>query len=710
MLTTLVAVTSLIQLAFATTTNNAPEINTTKVYYCSAVDGDCEIDFVIEPFMSMTYYGIKYKNRKLVGCRARFVNGKPVIISANRFCKNPDELHEPITVDGEFRPLITINGQMPGPTIIAREGQNLKITVYNELPNVEGISIHWHGMHQRNNFLMDGVAFITQTPIPTHQSKTYYFTARPKGTHWYHAHSGAHRTDGLYGALIVEDTLPRSLCDEDHPDKHTLLLMDWEKEPSIELFYQIRSSLNFFDSDYNIYNETRARDNTQVAPIPFWSGIINDKGRHYNELGIHNNATLNVFNVTKGRRYRFRLIGAQALYAYKFSIQGHKLTVVASDGDRIDSIDRVHYVIVNSGERYDVVVNANKESGNYWILAETLEVPMGDDGAFNSPVMYHKAEAILHYDEAPHHHEDESFSDISSSWDCTLPIELPCHYVNCPFKTTDDDPNIKCTNVEQFRDPYSENIDEAIYDEKIETLFYNFGFDGETSTRGSSVDGINFRFPSVLPFTNSYKELNQECQGRGCNFEKTDHCACTHVININKVPRGKAVQLVLTNYPNASADPPIESSHPIHLHGHGFYVVKIGYPEYDGSGQYMKSNPDVTCVVNGNESEICERFITVREKDESRVQTVQWANDASLEDLNIRNKALALKDTVIVPFGGYTVIRFLVDNPGWWLLHCHIEIHQLEGMAVVVSELQGKQSTQRHTSHTLHTNRHNNYQ
>ena len=27
------------------------------------------------------------------------------------------------------------------------------------------------------------------------------------------------------------------------------------------------------------------------------------------------------------------------------------------------------------------------------------------------------------------------------------------------------------------------------------------------------------------------------------------------------------------------------------------------------------------------------------------------------------------KDTVIVPYGGYTVIRFVADNPGWWLRH-----------------------------------------
>ena len=45
------------------------------------------------------------------------------------------------------------------------------------------------------------------------------------------------------------------------------------------------------------------------------------------------------------------------------------------------------------------------------------------------------------------------------------------------------------------------------------------------------------------------------------------------------------------------------------------------------------------------------------------------------------------KDTVIVPYEGYTIIRFVVDNPGWWFFHCHIEIHQLEYTAAVVNEL-----------------------
>ena len=116
--------------------------------------------------------------------------------------------------------------------------------VYNELPNAEGISIHWHGMHQKGTPNMDGVAFITQYPILAYQNYIYKFKAFPAVTHWYHTHIGAHRTNGLYGALIVEDTIP-DLYNMDLPQDHTLLLMDWQVDASIDLFYQVRSSLSF---------------------------------------------------------------------------------------------------------------------------------------------------------------------------------------------------------------------------------------------------------------------------------------------------------------------------------------------------------------------------------------------------------------------------------------------------------------------------------
>ena len=39
-----------------------------------------------------------------------------------------------------------------------------------------------------------------------------------------------------------------------------------------------------------------------------------------------------------------------------------------------------------------------------------------------------------------------------------------------------------------------------------------------------------------------------------------------------------------------------------------------------------------------------------------------------------------LKDTVLIPVGGYAIIRVFTDNPGYWMAHCHQSEHLHEGM------------------------------
>ena len=50
------------------------------------------------------------------------------------------------------------------------------------------------------------------------------------------------------------------------------------------------------------------------------------------------------------------------------------------------------------------------------------------------------------------------------------------------------------------------------------------------------------------------------------------------------------------------------------------------------------------------------------------------------------------KDTIQVPTNGYVIYRTFVDNPGCWIVHCHINAHVIEGMAMVyqVGELGGE--------------------
>lgn len=40
------------------------------------------------------------------------------------------------------------------------------------------------------------------------------------------------------------------------------------------------------------------------------------------------------------------------------------------------------------------------------------------------------------------------------------------------------------------------------------------------------------------------------------------------------------------------------------------------------------------------------------------------------------------RDTAILPSLGHLAIAFRLDNPGTWLLHCHIVWHASEGLAL----------------------------
>jgi len=80
----------------------------------------------------------------------------------------------------------------------------------------------------------------------------------------------------------------------------------------------------------------------------------------------------------------------------------------------------------------------------------------------------------------------------------------------------------------------------------------------------------------------------------------------------------------------------------------------------------------------------------VKDMRDERCTKPRWRNNES-PPLSI-NTTTIRKDTVMVPAGGYVVINFKSDNPGHWFLHCHIEVHQLEGMALIINEAPDEQA------------------
>src|ERR1044072_5212803 len=111
---------------------------------------------------------------------------------------------------GVFFPAWTYNGQVPGPTLRANEGDRVRVRFLNQGSHPH--TIHFHGWHPP---AMDG-------SMPEHQVQpadefVYEFDAEPFGLHLYHCHAvplKRHIHKGLYGVFIVDPPGGRPPADE----------------------------------------------------------------------------------------------------------------------------------------------------------------------------------------------------------------------------------------------------------------------------------------------------------------------------------------------------------------------------------------------------------------------------------------------------------------------------------------------------------------
>lgn len=185
------------------------------------------------------------------------------------------------------------NGQTPGPTIEAVEGDRVRILVTNKLP--EPTAVHWHGMLVPNG--MDGVAGLTQRAIPPGDTFAYEFTLRQHGTLMYHSHGDEMVQIGLgsMGFFIIHPKQPDHPIDRDY----AIMLNEWFVEPG-----SATPNPNIM-TDFNIFTfNSRAYPGT--GPL-----------------------------VAKtGERVRIRL-GNVGQESHPIHLHGHQFRVVATDGGDI---------------------------------------------------------------------------------------------------------------------------------------------------------------------------------------------------------------------------------------------------------------------------------------------------------------------------------------------------------------------------------------
>lgn len=488
--------------------------------------------------------------------------------------------------DGRERTVLLVNGTLPGPTIIADWGDTVVVHVTNSMQN-NGTSIHFHGVRQLDTNQMDGVASLTQCPTAPGESYTYTWRASEYGSSWYHSHFSLQAWNGVFGGITING--PAS-ADYDE-DVGSLFLNDWDVLTADQMYL------------------------SQVVDpwVPqFSGGLLNGTNVYDYGNGTQVGQRLNI-DFVPGKRYRMRLISAALHTDFKFSIDNHNMTIIANDFVPIYPVES-NFVAINSGQRYDVIVEASQAASNYWMRA----VPQT---SCSNNTRSDDIKGVIHYDNAP--------VELPTSTKQVYPDDNYCFDMNMYGYVTEP---VLALDVYL---PGASNTSDlvSVQDEQAPNTTYP---PMELWRIGDTAFDIYWNDPTLLDIAT----INDPVWAQGQR------------VLLANVPNQWNVVVMQNNFTLA---------HPIHLHGkspsslanlppriltpilgHDFWVLASGIGEFDP------------------------RTVPLNTKNPTRRDTATLTNTGTTP--------------------GYLVIAFPADNPGTWLLHCHVGFHATEGFAMQIVE------------------------
>ncbi|XP_050578730.1 uncharacterized protein LOC126916710 [Bombus affinis] len=540
-------------------------------------------------------------------------------------CNVESQRFQCILGDGYEKTLIPINRQLPGPLIKVCLNDRVIVDVRNAASGNE-VTIHWHGIFQNGFQYYDGVPYVTQCPIPSSSWFRYDFIVQNSGTHFYHSHIWTHMLDGQYGGLIVRDPPSRDPHYQSYDiDEIIIFLSDWMHVLSLER-----------------YPGSYRRDPGQAAQ----NILINGLGNWTDPVtGRTTNSPITEYTVRSGERHRIRMINSfSTVCLAELRIEGHQLVIIAQDGANVQprTVDKI---ISSSGERVDFILTANQSVDSYWIQVRGL-------GECNETGVQQLA--ILKYEGGPNWptRPSPTYNDTIdgviynplSGQDCNTDNTENGICVNQLEAFETDDDLLKVDPDERHILPfffynYTQYGDRTLF---VADMYRTYFTANDYSQLLSTFGNISYETPAapLLTQRSSYQTVCKKNVQNDC----TEPCTCSQIIHtrLNNV-----VELVIYD------EIPLDGLyHPFHLHGYEFRVFSMG----DFGDNRNVSTADIDEVI---------------EQHTERLQNGEYTNPPG-------------KDTVKIPMGGYAIVRFKADNPGWWLLHCHFTWHHITGMELVI--------------------------
>ncbi|HBO29579.1 MAG: copper oxidase [Leeuwenhoekiella sp.] len=248
---------------------------------------------------------------------------------------------------------MTINGQIPGPTLNFNEGEYAVIYVKNEM-SVES-SIHWHGLLLPNFY--DGVPYLSTPPIEPGKTLKYEFAIKQNGTYWYHSHTMLQEQSGIYGPFVIQ---PKEKTDLEYDKELVLLLSDWTNEKPRDVQRFLKRGTEW----YNIRKGTATPLNQVIArgalgaQVDFWRQRMEGADIadiYYPAFLINGEEKIEYPEFKPGEKVRLRIIDGSASTSFWMTFGGEDPLMVAADGKDVVPV-RKNKTFIGVAETYDFIV------------------------------------------------------------------------------------------------------------------------------------------------------------------------------------------------------------------------------------------------------------------------------------------------------------------------------------------------------------------
>lgn len=367
------------------------------------------------------------------------------------------------------------------------------------------------------------------------------------------------------------------------------------------------------------------------SPIPN-AALINGVNRadcslHPDRRCDNNDTLLPTMDLNPIGRHRLRFVNVGGYAWFQVSVDEHEdLFVVEIDGTTIDPAPESD-LILSPGQRYSVVINSDRAEqarhGAFWLRARMIKA------CFAEPTIPEhgsdESRAIIRYTDS---------SSISSDGNNTGDQVFPTtENTNKNYPMICKDMTARSRYFPSPPRPAPESADHSWY------IRVNLAIGNWRLQRGV-MNSSSFRPDLKRPTLNRILE-GLATSNESFNIEGVNTAAFDKQELVVSHRRTETVDIIIQNMD--------ENNHPFHLHGHQFWVLAAGhgyFPGYEKLGLKAQGKG----LVNPNNRTVIDNPLK--------------------------------RDVATAEGFGWTLLRFVADNPGVWLFHCHMIWHSEAGMAM----------------------------